>query len=323
MSFSEAEVLLSELHVDPENNARKDYGDIDQLKARIRALGLWGRIHVSAIEDEGDGVRYTLENGYRRVTAVTLLVLEGTTHADTGQDLRQLKAQVLPAAMTDVERAELMFSLNTTQKRWTPYEQAMEIDFLLKNGSTLADIGARLALGDLAVRQRLALLTAPDFVQDALAKNDITATHARAILRVPDEEGQRELVKAAASGDVGTREIEAKAEALVEKAVAAGAPAQTRGRKKKAKPEADAVSGIKVRPVTDIVQEIDQVQKQLVEASDAAKPELESYLGALQWVLYDADLSSTTSAEPAPSEVEGDTESATPAEAELEVSANA
>lgn len=293
MSFTEADVSLSELHVDPENNTREDYGDIDELKTRIKALGLWGRIHVSEVVDEGDGKKYTLENGFRRVRAVSELVSEGVTHSKTGQDLRTLKAQVLDGSMTDTERAELMLAINTSQKAWTPYEQAKEIEYLLQNGIDLPDIQERLGLKELAVKQRLALLSAPDFLQDALAKNEVSATHARAILRVPNEDMQKELTQKAVSEDLATREIETLAETMVEKAVEQGAPEPRRKRKKK---DEGAVSVPKtptlpVRPAEEIIAEMEAYQAAMLDADEVTKVELEAYVAALSWTLYDADIS--------------------------------
>jgi ParB-like chromosome segregation protein Spo0J len=318
MSFTETDLPISALLVDSENNTREDYGDVAELKARILALGLWGRIHVTEITDDGDGKKYSLENGFRRVTAVTELLSEGTTHAKTGQDLRILKAQVIPAGMSDTDRAELMLSLNTSQKSWTPYEQAKEIEYLCTNGVSMESIKERLGLKELAIKQRLNLLSAPEFLQEALAKNEVTATHARAILRIPNEDLQRDLTEKAVAQDLATRQIEEMAEAMVVKAVEQGAPAPTRGRKKKAAVAAKPKPQFPVRPAEEIIAEMETVTASMEDVDPVAKSELETYISALNWVLYDADLDAP--AEVAPEAVEASTdasaEAAEPSEPE-------
>jgi len=320
LSFTETDVLLSELYVDPEGNSREDYGDIEELKARIKGLGLWGRIHVSEIEeDEESGHKYVLENGYRRLRAITELVSEGVTHSDKGQDLRRIKVQVLDPEMSDTERSEVLFAINTSQKTWTPYEQAKEIQFLLDNNVEMEEIQGKLGLGELAVKQRLKLLSAPEFLQEALAKNEITATHARSILRIPNEELQREVTEKAVTEDLATRAIDRLAEEAVEKAVDAGAPPPKRSRKKTgskggkdtssasaASDDSSSKTKYPTRPAVEIVAEVEAYRTTLAEADDVGKVEIEAYISALSWVLYDAEISSTEAEAPAEEEAAED-----------------
>ena len=304
---NEITLNLEDLDTDVARNARADYGDISEFKNRIRAFGLRGRIQVR--KNPGEGKPYLLEDGFRRITTILELLDDGITHSDDGQDLSVIQAQVLN--LDERARTELLLALNTSGKTWTPYEQAQQLKILLDKGATEKELESKLGLKSLAIQQRLALLEAPKFLQDALSEGKITASAARAILRIPNEELQEKLTADAIEGDFATRAIEHRAEQLVDEAVAAGAPAPRRRAKKEdvqvtevagdsvEGADADAEAAPKapkapkaVAPVSTMKTESDIlvelaafVAEQKVTTDPITKAEIGGYITALEWVL--------------------------------------
>ena len=300
MSKAENEITikLSDLDTDGARNARADYGDITEFKSRIRAFGLRGLIQVRKNPEAGKP--YLLEDGFRRITTILDLADDGITHSDDGQDLSVIRAQVIDN-LNERERSELLLALNTSGKSWTPYEQAQQLKILLENGVTEKELESKLGLKSLAIQQRLALLEAPKFLQEALAEGKISASHARAILRIPNEELQAKLTADAIEGDLATREIEHRAEQMVDAAVAGGAEAPRRRAKKdsaveaegegeavptKAARSAKVASGSNMKSETEVTDELTafyEEQKSTTDPITAA--EIGGYITALEWVL--------------------------------------
>lgn len=311
---NEITVNLDDLDTDTARNARADYGDISEFKSRIRAFGLRGRIQVR--KNPGEGKPYLLEDGFRRITTILELLDDGITHSDDGQDLSVIQAQVLD--LDERARTELLLALNTSGKTWTPYEQAQQLKVLLDNGVTEKELESKLGLKSLAIQQRLALLEAPKFLQDALSEGKLTASAARAILRIPNEELQAKLTADAIEGDFATRAIEHRAEQLVDEAVAAGAPAPRRRAKKEdvpvtevdvdsaegettttpdedvIQPAAEKAPKVKaekaptstMKSEADILEELKAFQEELKVTTDpVTKAEIGGYISALEWVL--------------------------------------
>jgi ParB family chromosome partitioning protein len=284
-------INLDDINIDETKNARSDYGDRDEFKTRIRAFGLWGSVQVSK-SDNPDGKPWNLENGFRRLSAVKMLLEEGINMTDDGADLTLIPAEEIPAEMSELRKAELLLAINTSGKSWTPYEQAQQIRILLDNGVTQAEIEKRLGLKSLAVTQRLALLSAPQAIQDALKEDKISATHARAILRVPDEGLQERLVEEVSASKIGVQDLEELVDEAIDEAVEKGAKDP---RRKKAAKEAKAAptpatpapkSGWAFKSEAEIRAELVKFEKDLEDCSDPiTTAELAGYVSALKWVL--------------------------------------
>ena len=273
------QVLVHQIKHKEENNTRVDYGDIDQLKQRLKSFGVQGVIRV--IEDD-DGT-YTLDDGFRRVTALKSLLEDGVKHSDTGDSLEVLEAEVVSKDLSDSDRSKLNLAINTSQKSWTPYEQAVEIETLLTTGSSMEEVGEVLGLKEMAIKQRLSLLKAPQALQEALRDNKIDFAHARAIQRIDDEELQEQLISDTISDDLTTRAVERRANELVD---AAAAKLGKKPRKRKG--AAGELDTIVLRGKADVLCQLDDWQSDIAEATDPlVEAEMRGYLNALQWVLVD------------------------------------
>lgn len=284
-------INLDDINIDETRNARSDYGDLEEFKTRIRAFGLWGTIQVSK-NDDAEGKPWNLENGFRRLTAIKMLIEDGINMTDDGKDLTLIPAEEIPADMSELRKAEVLLAINTSGKSWTPYEQAQQIKVLLDNGVTQAEIEKRLGLKALAVQQRLALLSAPQVIQDALAENKISATHARAILRVPDEALQEKLVAEVSDNGYGVKDLEELVDEAIDKAVEEGAKDP---RRKKSSAKASATAAATPAPKStwafkseaEIRDAITRFEADLASCSDPLTvSEITGYVTALKWVLY-------------------------------------
>lgn len=78
-----------------------------------------------------------------------------------------------------------------------------------------AECARRLGRSQAAVANRLRLLKLPGDVADALSDGDLTERHARALLRLPEEEQQRQLLRQIRAGHWNVAKTEAYVDALL------------------------------------------------------------------------------------------------------------
>jgi ParB-like chromosome segregation protein Spo0J len=288
--ITRTEIKIESIDTNPHQNSRKDYGDIETLALRIKSFGLQGIIRVRQVADHPEGKEYTLEDGHRRLAALESLLEEGVSVDDLGHNLHSVWAEVLPEHSDGDRRLLTQLALNTSQNSWTAYEQALHIKKLLDGGVDSPDIQDKMGLGAQAIQQRLALLSADDFVKDALVEQELSFSSARAIISVPDKALREELVREAVTEGLSSRQVELRASELADKAIAEGA---TTSRRKKPRKQKPAVS-VGMRTVSEVVSKIEASQKDLVLITDGkVKARVEGYIEGLQWALVDKNILSS------------------------------
>lgn len=123
------------------------------------------------------GERFELISGERRLRAATLA---GWTH--------------IPARIREADDrlvAELAIVENLQRKDLDPIEKALSFRrYLDEHDATQDDLAARLKIDRATVANLMRLLDLPEPVQNAVRQNDITAGHARALLRLDDDDLQ-------------------------------------------------------------------------------------------------------------------------------------
>ena len=281
------QVLLHQIEMTKDTNSRGHYGDIEQLSKRIKSFGLQGAVRLREIEGENGQTKYAVEDGHRRLEALTNLVSQGTGNSDSGESLEVIWAEIIPQGMGEEDRLMTQLALNTSQESWSAFDQARHIEKMLLNGVSLEQIKDKMGLGDQAIQQRMSLLKAPAEVQDALQNNDISFSAARAILSIPNEDLQKELVEEAKQKDLTSRAVETRASELTDKAVNELGAKTARKRKS----PATRIAKIVMRPLADIITRIESRQADLAVMKDETeKARVAGYIEGLQYSLVDKNV---------------------------------
>ncbi len=176
----------------PRQDMRADR--LEDLAESIRAHGVLQPLLVSSV---GEGT-YTLIAGERRWRAARL----------AGLDV----VPVVVKEATSGEMLELALVENLQRADLNPIEEALAFKSLVEDfGLKQEDVAARVSRSRSAVANSLRLLTLPAQVRESLLLGLIEAGHARAILQVPDEEGQLRLLELTVADELNVRQVEALA----------------------------------------------------------------------------------------------------------------
>lgn len=112
---------------------------------------------------------------------------------------RSLGWQSMPAIvreMNDAQTASAALIENLQREGLTPIEEAVAYQQLLElHGLTQESLAQRLGKGQSTIANKLRLLHLPEAVQHELLRRSITERHARALLALPTEEMQVQLLK--------------------------------------------------------------------------------------------------------------------------------
>lgn len=117
---------------------------------------------------------------------------------------RRYKASVLagkttiPAIVTDLnekESAEVALIENIQRKDLTPIEEAVSYKKILDMGLTQDILASKLGKTQSTIANKIRLLNLDDEVQEALLNEQISERHARSLLRITNNQKQREMLK--------------------------------------------------------------------------------------------------------------------------------
>ena len=180
---------------------RKTFSErsIAELAQSIRQYGLLSPLLVRRV---GAG-RYELIAGERRLRALRLI---GQKSAD---------AIVVSAFDCDSALLALIENLQRESLHYLEEAEACQA-ILVEHGLTQEALARRLGRSPSAVANRLRLLRLPGAVREQLRTLNLSERHARALLRLEDEEDQLYAVKTAGAKKLTVRQLEALVERLRE-----------------------------------------------------------------------------------------------------------
>lgn len=136
-------------------NVRASLGDLDELVASIRAVGLVQPLVVTPLDQ--DGQRFLVMAGHRRLAAAKQVPL---LHVPT----------VIRPELSDYHAVELMLVENLQRLNLNPIEEALGYQVLRDMGRTQTEIAVQLGINQTRVSQRLALLRlTPEEQQQVIA----------------------------------------------------------------------------------------------------------------------------------------------------------
>jgi ParB family chromosome partitioning protein len=135
--------------------------------------------------------------------------------------VKSLGWKTIPAIirdMNDAQTASAALIENLQREGLTPIEEAVAYQQLLElHGLTQESLAQRLGKGQSTIANKLRLLHLPKEVQDALLRRAITERHARALLALPSEELQIQLLHECMERGWNVRQMEEKVKATLAK----------------------------------------------------------------------------------------------------------
>jgi ParB family transcriptional regulator, chromosome partitioning protein len=191
-----AELPVDQIHPNPRQPRRRFEPDAATgLASSIRTQGLLQPVVVRPRSAGG----WELIAGERRWRAAK----------EAGLD-------TLPALVRDADdRDTLLLSLveNVAREQLSPVEEARAYALLIDEFDlTLGDVAERVGKAKPTISNRVRLLDLPDDVLWMVARGELTERHARAVLAVPDREGQRRLAKRIVDQGLSARAAERAAQ---------------------------------------------------------------------------------------------------------------
>lgn len=175
------------------NQPRKEFDEerLEELAESLKTHGLIQPITVRYIGEK----RFELISGERRLRAAKLAGMEE-----------------IPAYIREANDEQSMaFALieNIQREELNPLEVAMGYKRLIEEFDyTQAEVASRVGKNRTTVTNMLRLLNLPDFIQAALAKNEITIGHARALITIEDVAVQARLLKKIVDEQWSVRQVE-------------------------------------------------------------------------------------------------------------------
>ena len=190
------ELRLKQIEPDPEQ-PRKELGDLSELSASIRELGVVQPIIVSVVGED----RYRILAGERRFSASRLAGLE--------------KIPAIVRTVEEHDRLQLQIIENLHRKDLTPFEEARAYQALADQfGLTQEAIAKRLGRSQESVSETLRLLSLPSEVRDSFeeanqeSKGRISKSLLLEIARRPEAE-QAVLWEQARKGELTVKKARA------------------------------------------------------------------------------------------------------------------
>lgn len=172
---------------------------LEELAASMREHGVLQPLVVTRSDDG----TYTLIAGERRWRAARVAGLE--------------KVPALVKEATPREMLELALVENLQRADLNPLEEAHAYQALVEDfGLRQEDVAERVGKNRITVTNALRLLRLPPAAQESLSLGLINAGHARALLQVPDEEGQLRLLELAVADGLSVRQVEELARRMAE-----------------------------------------------------------------------------------------------------------
>lgn len=173
--------MLSPDYISPNPDQPRRYFDPAGLAELADSIRVHGILQPLSVRRKGGG-RYELIAGERRLRAAMICGLPE-----------------VPCLVMDVGREDscLLSLIENVQRRDLDFwEEAKALERLTQvYGLSQEETAAKVGKSQSAVANKLRLLRLPEEVLELLRKNGFTERHARALLRLPDEEAQKEAAE--------------------------------------------------------------------------------------------------------------------------------
>ncbi|RIK46331.1 MAG: stage 0 sporulation protein J, partial [Chloroflexi bacterium] len=179
---------------------RWDESQLEELTESVRAHGI---IQPIVVTHRGGARPYQIIAGERRWRAAQRAGLSSVP--------------VLVREATAAEALELALIENIQRADLNPIEEALAYRHLTDEfGLTQAQVAERVGRSRPSIANALRLLTAPEDLREAVANDEITAGHAKALLSIPDHERMLHALDRVRRLGLSVRETERLAQTLAQ-----------------------------------------------------------------------------------------------------------
>lgn len=181
---------------------RKIFGEEELLELRD-SIKEYGVIQPVILKKYNNG-SYILIAGERRLRAATMAGLSKIPAIIRDADERDA---AIIALVENVQREDLGY-----MEEAHAYHKLME-DYDLTQGELAERVGKKQS----TISNKIRLLSLPKDIQEALISNRLTERHARALLKVPDDETRRMIIERIVSHGLNVRQSEKLIQDILEK----------------------------------------------------------------------------------------------------------
>jgi len=151
--------------IDVADNVRRELGDLTELAASIKAVGILQPITVTA---KGD--RFVVVMGHRRLAAARLAGLDVVPVLTTGAHLAEGQSRRVQQLVENIQRADL-----------NALEEAEAIRTLVDNGLSQAEVARQLGRAPSSIANTLGVLEAPAAIREHVRTGRLTLSHTKAL----------------------------------------------------------------------------------------------------------------------------------------------
>jgi ParB family chromosome partitioning protein len=177
--------------------------DDEKISELAQTLKTHGMIQPIVVRKKAED-QYELIAGERRFRAAKLLKWE--------------KIPAIVREMSDTESASIALIENIQRENLSVIEEAHAFVQLIKmHDLTQEALAQRLGKSQSTIANRIRLLSLPEEIQDALMVNKISERHARALLKLKDEETQLKFLNQIIEKDLTVRETDQLVKKYIEK----------------------------------------------------------------------------------------------------------
>ena len=224
---------------------------LEELRESIQQYGVIQPINVRKIS----GNKYELVAGERRLRAA---VMAG---------LKQIPAIVID--IDDNDSAVLALIENLQREDLNYLEEAEGYSNLInEHGLTQEELARKIGKSQSTVANKIRLLRLPPLVKKILADNNLTERHARALLKLPDEQLQLKVLKIVCEKGLNVKKTEELIERVIDKYLGQGRDKNGEKDKPSDKKLTKTIKDIRIF-VNTIRQAIDLMRKSGVNAKAA------------------------------------------------------
>lgn len=166
-------------------------GSLEELGQSIKAYGIIQPLSVRKISDES----YELVAGERRLRASKLVGLK--------------EVPTIIVNMRDQDSAAIALIENLQREDLNFLEEAEGYYNLISDhGFTQQELAQKIGKSQSTVANKLRILKLPNDIKKLLIENNLTERHGRALLKLPDEETQREVLEKVIKTDKTVKQTE-------------------------------------------------------------------------------------------------------------------
>ena len=199
-NFDVVHVPLEKIFANP-GQPRKIFKDegIEELAGSIKEYGV-----LQPILLRDDGKEYTIIAGERRFKAAQLAGLKKIPAIIKTMENKEV---ALIALVENVQREDLNFL-----EEARGYKKLMD-DF----GLTQVEIAEKMNKKQSTISNKIRLLSLPDEIQTSIVANNLTERHARALLKLSDEEERKQVIKRVVQNNLNVKQTEKLIEEISQK----------------------------------------------------------------------------------------------------------